>query len=356
MRFGYAIAPLGKGQRPRAKFDAKYQDVDLSNFSNATGWAGIRVAGLLSGHTSLDWPLGRFVDRTGDGDLTVTPPAGVAVLPRTIPPPVLAAQAARHRAWGPFNNDPRILGDVPIGGELHFKLSPEWITIAPSVMATPTTFVAFEGRTAYGERSTIPFHVTSADWQESDRVLAGIMTAFGSSTTGGRRWRHGRVRRRDDAVVQAAAHRRPLPRRRHARVGRHLGPRERRPVIEDSYVSLTNAQVTDGTALIETDGRFALGYPRKDGGEEINARIRATRWPLTDLRHAFVLDDWPLDGRLSGEFHLYGKYETPFGFGNCRSTTAPRGRSPSRRRRPRCGSRAAACGSTASKAPRPAAR
>jgi autotransporter translocation and assembly factor TamB len=86
-------------------------------------------------------------------------------------------------------------------------------------------------------------------------------------------------------------------------------------IIEDSYVSLTNAQVTDGTALIETEGRFALGYPRKDGGEEINARIRATRWPLADLRHAFVLDDWPLDGHLSGEFHLYGKYETPFGFG-----------------------------------------
>ena len=180
MRFGYSIAPLGKGQRTRAKFDTTYHDVDLSNFSNSTGWAGIRVAGLLSGHTSLEWPLGRFVDRTGAGDLTVTPPAGVAVLPRTIPPSMLAAQAARHRAWGPFNNDPRILGDVPIGGDLHFELSPEWITIEPSVMATPRTFVSFEGRTAYGERSTIPFHVTSADWQESDRVLAGIMTAFGS--------------------------------------------------------------------------------------------------------------------------------------------------------------------------------
>ena len=70
------------------------------------------------------------------------------MLQRTIPPSMLAAQAARHRPWGPFNDDPRILGDVPIGGDLHFKLSPEWITLAPSVMATQTTFVAFEGRTA----------------------------------------------------------------------------------------------------------------------------------------------------------------------------------------------------------------
>src|SRR4029450_3220988 len=50
-------------------------------------------------------------------------------------------------------------------------------------MAPPRTFVAFEGKTAYGERSEIPFHVTSADWQESDRVLAGIMTAFGATTS-----------------------------------------------------------------------------------------------------------------------------------------------------------------------------
>src|SRR5258708_23028563 len=28
----------------------------------------------------------------------------------------------------------------------------------------------------------MPFHVTSLDWQESDRVLAGIMTAFGAPT------------------------------------------------------------------------------------------------------------------------------------------------------------------------------
>jgi hypothetical protein len=28
----------------------------------------------------------------------------------------------------------------------------------------------------------VPFHVTSADWEESDRLLAGILTAFGAET------------------------------------------------------------------------------------------------------------------------------------------------------------------------------
>ena len=89
------------------------------------------------------------------------------------------------------------LGYLPIAGQIAYTLDPEWITLGQSWAATPKTYVEFEGRTAYGERSRIPFHVTSLDWQESDRVLAGIMTAFGSPTgaidIGGAR----RVRRRD---------------------------------------------------------------------------------------------------------------------------------------------------------------
>src|SRR5690606_32309062 len=45
------------------------------------------------------------------------------------------------------------------------------------------TYVEFEGRTAYGRDSRIPFHVTSADWQASDRLLAGLLTAFGAPTS-----------------------------------------------------------------------------------------------------------------------------------------------------------------------------
>ena len=90
---------------------------------------------------------------------------------RTVPHAVLQAEAAKPQPWGPFNGDPRILGEVPLGGELHFRLDPEWITLGQSWVATPKTYVNFEGRTAYGERSRIPFHVTSLDWLVSTSLV-----------------------------------------------------------------------------------------------------------------------------------------------------------------------------------------
>ena len=62
-----------------------------------------------------------------------------------------------------------------------------------------------------------------------------------------------------------------------------------------------------GRPAIRADGRFSLGFPRRDGGEEINARIRVDRRPVADLRHAFGIDDYDVDGVLSGEFHVYGR-------------------------------------------------
>ena len=87
----------------------------------------------------------------------------------------------------------------------------------------------FQGRTAYGERSQIPFHVTSLDWQESDRVLAGIMTAFGAPTgavpIGG-------IGEFDGVMLGAFSKPRiegTFTGDRHAGVGRRLGRRRRRP-------------------------------------------------------------------------------------------------------------------------------
>ncbi|MGH8189612.1 MAG: hypothetical protein ACREUC_23860, partial [Steroidobacteraceae bacterium] len=89
-------------------------------------------------------------------------------------------------------------------------------------------------------------------------------------------------------------------------------------VIENSYTDVKEVVITSGDSTIRADGRFSLGYPRRDGGEEINARVRIENRSLADLRHAFQLDDYPVDGRISGEYHLYGKYQTPFGYGNMR--------------------------------------
>ena len=289
--------------------------MDLSTLGAAFEWAGIQPSGAMSGYTKLQWPNGRFAERRGEGDLTFVPPDGVIVAGRQLPPDADQRDVARVRPWGPFNPDPRLIGEVPVAGELTWRLDPEWIDLAPSWMATRDTYVSFEGRTAYGERSTIPFHVTSTDWQESDRVLAGIMTAFGSPTTavavGGYGQFDGTMRLASagrastgDSVASACA------------AGTSCGARPTGDlVIENGYVTLTNARVTSGESVVETEGRFALGYPRRDGGEEIDARVRLTNRPLADLRHAFLLDDYPIEGKVSGEFHLYGKYQTPFGFG-----------------------------------------
>src|SRR3989442_9906059 len=41
--------------------------------------------------------------------------------------------------------------------------------------------------------------------------------------------------------------------------------------------------------------------------------FRVVRRDLDSLRHAFQIDDYPVSGRLSGEFHLTGEYEHPVG-------------------------------------------
>ena len=71
---------------------------------------------------------------------------------------------------------------MPIGGDLVYAFGPEQVELSPSRLATESTLVEFEGQTAYGGESRIPFHVSSADWQESDRVFAGLLTAFGVRT------------------------------------------------------------------------------------------------------------------------------------------------------------------------------
>src|SRR5262249_19089928 len=88
-------------------------------------------------------------------------------------------------------------------------------------------------------------------------------------------------------------------------------------VIENSYVTVKDAVVQDRASAseIRVDGLFSLGYPRDDGGEEIDARFRVTKRDVETLRHAFEIDDYPVLGLLSGEFHLTGEYERPFGFG-----------------------------------------
>ncbi|MFI5179436.1 MAG: translocation/assembly module TamB domain-containing protein, partial [Vicinamibacterales bacterium] len=316
-RFTYGIKPFGQKTKPTHHFDATLTDVDLARFTDFEQLRGLRFAGNATLHNLLEWPSGRFSEHRGEGHLMVTPPPGAA--PQGMMPPSLApARAAdadhtRHE-WGPFAPIP-LPAHLPIAGELTYRYGPDEVTFDSSRFVTERTHVVFEGTTAYGERSRLPFHVVSSDWQESDQLLTGIMTDFGSPagpvTFGGRGEFDG---------VMTGAFRRPRVEGRFS--GEDLrgfdalwGAASGRIVIENSYVTATDAVVRLGDSEIYIDGLFSLGYPREDGGQQIDARFRVARRDLDSLRHAFQIDEYPVSGVLSGEFHLTGQYERPIGFG-----------------------------------------
>ena len=229
--FSYGLKPLGEpGVRPTASFDADFDRVDLSTLGAAFEWAGHsarrRHVGLHEAPMAKR-PLCRQAWRRQPGVCAArrrrSSPAA------QLPPDADDRDVARVRPWGPFNPDPRLMGDVPVAGELSWRLDPEWIDLAPSWMATADTYVSFEGRTAYGERSddSVP---------RDQHRLAGKRPRAGGHHDGLWRAHHGRrrgrlrpVRRHHAPGVPAAAHRRALQRPASARLGRRVGRGHGRP-------------------------------------------------------------------------------------------------------------------------------
>jgi translocation and assembly module TamB len=314
-RFSYRMAPLNvKGLAPTNTFDTEYENVDLASIGDLFKMDGIRLAGHASGRNLLQWPLRRYREHTGKGEVRITPPGEMLLMTREMPRDRIAVRAAHGQDAGPFSpltpTEP-----VPIGGEITYAFGPEWIDLAPSRLATESTLVEFEGRTKYGDESKIPFHVSSADWQESDRVFAGILTAFGSRTRAISIGGYGSF----DGVMTETFQR---PRIEGDFNGEQIrafdvvwGAVRGHTVIENSYATVKDVKITSADSVITTDGRYSLGFPRRDGGEEINARIQISRRPVADLRHGFALDEYDIEGLFNGEFQIVGKYQTPEGLG-----------------------------------------
>ena len=316
--FSYVLDPLGRpDRRADARWDVHYRDVDLTTFTDFLETRGMRVAGRATGHQLTTWTLGTggFARAIGEGTMAVTMPEGL--VPAAPDLPADADERARRRAeeQGPFS--PHIaFGPMPLSAEVNYDYDGATVRFAPSTFATPETYVSFEGRTDWGQASRLPFHVTSTDWQASDRFLAGIMTMFAPTPTAA--VPVDGVGEFDGVLLGALGN----PRVEGRFTGREMrawnvtwGQLDGAAVIENAYAQVTKTVVTDGHARMAVDGRFALGYPRRDGGEEIDAVIKSSEWPLVDLRTAFELYDYPVDGALGGEIHLYGRYEEPFGFG-----------------------------------------
>lgn len=309
----YAIAPLGVRQQPaRARFDAEWQNVDLSEYSDFLELRGLRLAGRWSGQNRLEWPLGRFREHAGDGFSDVMPPAGVRVLSGARSSSLSSGPelGGAHPSFGtPFGPH------LPIAGQVTYRYDRDWVEFSDGRFSTPATDVTFSGRTGWGRDSHIPFHVLSTDLQESDRVLAGMMTAFGAPTNaievGGSAEFSGTL---TESLTR--------PRVEGTFVGEHMrafdvdwGTGKAGLVIQNSYVDVSGGRMQKDEGEIVVDGRFSLGFPRRDRGEEMNSRIRVARWTAADFKHAFDIDDYDVSGTLSGEYHLYGPYQGPFGFG-----------------------------------------
>ena len=312
--FSYTMAPFGQPTPAIARFEAGYENVDLLAFTEFMQLPGLRLAGRVTGRNLLEWPLGRFKDRRGDGTLVATAPPGVPMMSRQPVARLVEGLDERGRAHGPFNELP-IITPLEVAGEVAYSYGPETIEVAPSWAASRQTFLTFEGTTKYGRESRIPFHVTSGDWQESDRVLAGIIM---SVTGSARAVPVGGVGTFDGVMLGAFN----APRVEGRFDGERMyawdvtwGRGGADLVIEDGYVRVKDAVIEKDDGRLDVEGKFALGYPRRDGGEEIDARVRIERYGVKDFRHAFGIDYYPVDGALSGEFHIYDKYQAPQGFG-----------------------------------------
>ncbi len=309
--FAYSIKPLGQPTRPIARFDASVSGADLASFTDAEKLAGVRFGGAATARVLIEWPLGRFVERKGQGTFAVSPPAGVTLMGPSLEPRTVRDG---RREWGPFAPRP-LPAHLPIGGDLTFQFDPDKVEFTGGRFITAQTHVTFQGQTAWGSDGRIAFHVVSRDWQESDEVMAGILTAFGARTGPVAFGGHGEF----DGVMTGPFRR---PRVEGDFTGVDLwawdtlwGDGTAHITVENQYVDVKNSVMRLAGSEIRADGKFSLGYPREDGGQEIDARFRVARRDLAGLRHAFQIDEYPVSGLLSGEFHLTGAYQRPMGFG-----------------------------------------
>lgn len=315
-QFGYSIAPLGTPNPATVNFDARYVDVDLFEIDRLMGTSGLRLAGTATGNLALQWPNGQMAaGRRGVGRTVITPIAGTTLAPAELPPDPLPVALEPT----PFDPSPRTR-PLPIGGEIDYRFEPGYTQFADSRVATTHSHITFSGRMARDGTSEFPFHVTSHDWQESARMLAAIMTAVAGPTRAVEVSGRGTF----DGTMTGSFN---APRIEGHFVGESMrvwdvtwGDASADLVIQGGYVEIANSQIAGAHGgTITADGRFALGYRRNEDDEEIRARVQMANWPVTDLRHAFGLDDWSMDGTVgTADLELTGRYRNMFGSGQIR--------------------------------------
>ncbi len=311
---GYSLAPLGEPTPPTASWDVRYEGVDLTAFGDSLGWPVFRMAGRATGRNYLQWTSGHFgPTKHGSGEIASVAPDNAALTTPTVPEgyqPVIKD--------GPFDAKRR-LSPYAMSGRVAYTWQPTYMEAAEgSWISTPHTYLSFKGRTEYGANSHMPFHLMSTDWQESDRLLVELLAAFKSPASvvdvGGYGTFDGVLTKHFwDPHIEGTFD------------GEHLrywdvdwGRARASMVIDNLYADVSKATFERWGGMITASGRYSIGYPRKDKGQELDALVSIQRWPIREMRHALLMDDWPVDGAVSTELHLWGGYDRPDGFGNLR--------------------------------------
>lgn len=326
LRFAYGMEPLGTPGGATARLSANYDDVDLRELTRhpSINWDVLEPEGKLRGRIAMAWPNGRFKQAVvGNGETTITP-VGAAVAVPTLPPRTALAfteKSEKHEATEkptkkPLFDPAATPGRFPLAAQLKYRFDSGSLDFEPSTAATPATFVRFSGH-AMGGEVRLPVHVTSHDWQESDRLFAAIMVEFnspvGAIEVGGRGTFDGEMTKAFRAPRIAGKFASEDMRAWDVTWGRADGD----IVVEGGFMDIKNGVMSRPDATIRTDGRYSLGF--KPGVEEMRAKVVVSNWPLTDLRHAFGLDDWPVNGVVAlADLDLHGPYRELLGKGTLR--------------------------------------
>ena len=312
--FDFTMAPLGAIEPGQAAFDVRYAGIGLAPLARALEVRGIQPVARASGRNRLEWPIGRFGDFLGEGAIRLDPPAGVQ-LAGPDPGPGAASAVAGRREQPPDLT----ARTFQLGGRVEYRATSEGLDLGAGYLATPSTHIAFEGRTAWGKDTRIPFQVASANWQESDRLMAAVMTAVGTSTDPFAVDGYGTL----DGVVLGDL---GSPRLEATFAGEGVrawnvewGAGRGEFVVENSYLNVIGGDFRRGESALRVDGQFSLARPRNDSGEEMNAVVQLESFPASSIRAAFGLrEGYLIEGPATGEMRLYGAYRRLFGVGRLR--------------------------------------
>ena len=305
LELSYALTSEDEGGAGVASLEVTYADVDLTSLTDSLELEPLPLAGRAAGLNKMSWPRSSFADREGTGRIEVSPPDLITLQERRSPMGTIVNTSPSRNV---------LEGRLALGGVIEYSLGSGVIDVASgSHLATPHTFLSFEGQTAYGLDSRLPFHMTSSNLQESDRILAGLMTVFERPTQvveiGGSGTFDGELT--GDLIDPSVTGRfEAEPRAWDVMWGAWEGE----ATIENGYATVPKSILRKGFSQMLIDGRFTFDYPRTDGDEEFNGRFNAEQWPVLDLRTAFDQLEYPIEGLITGDFHLYGEYIAPFGF------------------------------------------